>query len=125
MEQNQGNNAREARYRELLQANPALIEGLPPKEQRIAEKVAAGEAVPFVANDESISEDAVWHLLDTLFRNATGNHTPRPVETGGLGSDTDAGVSGGYGETGFGSISSDVPYMEEEEEPESRSSERR
>lgn len=109
--------AREERYRDLLNANPAVFEGLPTQERRIAEQVARGERVAFVANDESISEEAVWHLLERLARAVTGTQTPRPVETGGLGSDTDPGVSGGYGETGFGSISSDVPYMTDDDDP--------
>ena len=106
---------RAARYRDLLNANPALYEALPAKEQRIAEKVASGEPVAFVANDESMSEGAIWHLLEMLARNAEGQPPVHPVETGGLGSDTDPGVTGGYGETGFGSLSSDNEYMNENE----------
>ena len=37
------------------------------------------------------------------------------METAGLGSDTDPGVSGGYGDTGFGAIGNDgpMPVLEE------------
>jgi hypothetical protein len=41
------------------------------------------------------------------------------VETGGLGSDTDPGVTGGYGDTGFGSLGNEPPFPTPEE-PEGR-----
>jgi len=37
------------------------------------------------------------------------------VETGGFGSDTDPGVTGGYGETGFGSLGTEPPFPTPEE----------
>lgn len=48
-----------------------------------------------------------------------GGHPARPqVETGGLGSDTDPGVTGGYGDTGFGSLGNEPPFPTPEEPPE-------
>jgi len=45
--------------------------------------------------------------LSTAARLASGQTVAQPVETGGFGSDTDPGITGGYGETGFGSLSAD------------------
>ena len=39
-----------------------------------------------------------------------------PVETGGLGADTDPGVTGGYGDTGFGAL--DIEPIPDNTEPE-------
>ncbi|HET7037340.1 MAG TPA: hypothetical protein VFI42_16765 [Thermomicrobiaceae bacterium] len=100
---------RAAAYRALLNDNIALVESLPDKEQRIAERVAAGEPIPFIANDESVSEGAVWHLLGQLARFVRGDEPAEPAVTGGLGSDTEPGVTGGYGDTAMGSLDSDFP----------------
>ncbi|HEU5423909.1 MAG TPA: hypothetical protein VFU72_10245 [Nitrolancea sp.] len=110
---------RAATYRTLLNDNYALVESLPDKEQRIAERVAAGEPIPFVANDESISEGAVWRLLEHLARFIRGEEPVEPSVTGGLGSDSEPGVTGGYGETAMGSLESDFPLPDpdEPEEP--------
>ena len=40
---------------------------------------------------------------------AAGKAPTERAEIGGLGSDTDPGVTGGYGETGFGSIGNEPP----------------
>ena len=44
----------------------------------------------------------------------------QPVESGGFGSDTDPGITGGYGDTGFGSLGNEPPYPVSEE-PEEQS----
>lgn len=42
---------------------------------------------------------AEWNTLNNAARMAAGQQI-RPVETGGFGSDTDPGVTGGYGDPG-------------------------
>ena len=91
-------NDRASAYRELLKNNPALVESLPAKEQRIAERVAAGELIPFVANDEAVSEGAIWHLLEGWARYLRGEEPGVPIVTGGLGSEASPGVEVGTGE---------------------------
>ncbi|MHB0869587.1 MAG: helix-turn-helix transcriptional regulator [Chloroflexota bacterium] len=100
----------EQSYRELsdrLSSAPGLVESLPDREQRIAQMIAEGRRPYEIAMEEGISEDAVWVYVRSL-NNATMAPTQptftRGYETAGLGSDTDPGVTGGYGDTGFGAI---------------------
>ena len=86
---------------------------------RVVRDVLAGQDVYAVAQAHQISEQAVWDLLGRAARAATGRPAAQ-VETGGLGSDTDPGVSGGYGETGFGSLGAEPPFPTPEEPREQR-----
>ncbi|MGI5837830.1 MAG: helix-turn-helix transcriptional regulator [Chloroflexota bacterium] len=114
----------ERTYRALanrLSSLPGLVETLPDQEQRVAEMVAEGRRPYEIAMAEGISEDAVWTIVRAL-ANATmapaQPTTTRGYETAGIGSDTDPGVTGGYGDTGFGSIGAEEGGPAVTEEPE-------
>lgn len=92
----------------------AFVQSLPPVERRIATLARDGRPLWEIAHDVGMSEEAAARLLDGVVAAVTGR--PRPeVETGGLGSDTDPGVSGGYGDTGFGAL--DVEPIPNNTEP--------
>ncbi len=97
--------AEEQSYRELgerLRTTAGLVETLPEQEQRMAEMIARGQKPYEIAMAEGISEEAVWTFVRSLANAATVSS--RGYETAGLGADTDPGVTGGYGDTGFGAI---------------------
>lgn len=100
----------ERSYRELadrLTGVPGLVESLPDREQRIAEMIVEGQRPYEIAMAEGISEDAVWTFVRSLANATMAPSRPiftRGYETAGLGADTDPGVTGGYGDTGFGAI---------------------
>jgi hypothetical protein len=73
-----------------------------------------GEDVYTIAQRYGMGEQAVWEVLSSAARAAAGKAVGQ-VETGGLGSDTDPGVTGGYGETGFGSLGTEPPFPTPEE----------
>jgi hypothetical protein len=87
----------------LLSGAQAYIQTLPAVERRIATLAANGMPVWEIAQQTRESEGAVWRTLDGIVAVVTGRDV-EPVETGGLGADTDPGVRGGYGETGFGAL---------------------
>jgi DNA-binding CsgD family transcriptional regulator len=91
---------------EQLQQQPGLGEQLPSQEGAIVRAALDGQSVYEIAQQQQVSEGFVWTTLSNAARMATGQQI-QPVETGGYGSDTDPGVTGGYGETGFGSLSAD------------------
>ena len=102
--------ASDARMRELLaqlDQNPGFAATLPSDEGAIVRDAVAGSSVYQIAQQHSTSEANVWRILGSAAQLARGNPPARQVETGGFGSDTDPGVTGGYGETGFGSLSAD------------------
>ncbi|HET7095053.1 MAG TPA: hypothetical protein VFI22_16295 [Thermomicrobiales bacterium] len=81
----------------------AFIQSLPPVERRIATLARDGRPLWEIAHDVGMSDEAAARLLDGVIAAVTGRARSE-VETGGLGSDTDPGVSGGYGDTGFGAL---------------------
>lgn len=85
----------------LLQGAHEFILALPPEDRHIASMAANGLPVWEIAQQMRMSEGAVAHLLDGIVAALTGREVV-PVETGGLGSDTDAGISGGYDPEPFG-----------------------
>ncbi|HEY8446056.1 MAG TPA: hypothetical protein VIL01_03045 [Thermomicrobiales bacterium] len=87
----------------LLSEAQAFIRTLPSVERRIALMAAQGRPAWEIANEMQMSEAAVWRVLDGVLALVTGRNLA-PVETGGLGADTDPGVTGGYGDTGFGAL---------------------
>ena len=91
---------------EQLRQDPGLAEQLPSREGEIVRDALNGLDVYQIAQQHRLSENAVWGTLRNAARAASGQPIS-PVESGGLGSDTDPGVTGGYGETGFGSLSAD------------------
>jgi len=126
MEERELSGEDERTYRELanrLNSLPGLVRTLPDQEQRVAEMVAEGIRPYEIAMAEGISEDAVWTIVRSLAYATmapTQPITSRGYETAGIGSDTDPGVTGGYGDTGFGSIGADEEGPAVTEEPESK-----
>ncbi len=85
----------------LLEDAHEYIQSLPMEERHIASMAAKGAPVWEIAQQMRISEGAVAHTLDRIVSALTGRDTEQ-VETGGLGADTDPGVSGGYDPEPFG-----------------------
>jgi DNA-binding NarL/FixJ family response regulator len=85
----------------LLQDGHDFILALPPEERHIATLAANGAPVWEIAQQMRMSEGAVAHTIDSIIAALTGREVEQ-VETGGLGADTDAGVSGGYDPEPFG-----------------------
>ncbi|HEY0738939.1 MAG TPA: hypothetical protein VGD69_28735 [Herpetosiphonaceae bacterium] len=102
----QRSDERMASLLEQLQQQPGLGAQLPSQEGEIVRAALDGQSVYEIAQQHQVSEGFVWTTLSNAARMATGQQI-QPVETGGYGSDTDPGVTGGYGETGFGSLSAD------------------
>ena len=84
------------------------IHTLPSTERRIATLAAEGQPVWAIAQAIGISEAAVARTLDGVLAAVEGRELSQ-VETGGLGADTDPGVTGGYGDTGFGALDTEPP----------------
>ncbi len=92
-----------------LRQNPGVVGGLPGEERTMAEAALGGASAQDIAQEHGISVEAVWTALGNAARLASGAGIAHKVEVGGLGSDTDPGVQGGYGDTGFGSLDTDPP----------------
>lgn len=88
---------------EQLRRDPSLAERLPSQESAMVRGALDGKSVYEIASACQTSEASVWRVLGSAAREASGAEV-HPVETGGFGSDTEPGVTGGYGETGFGSL---------------------
>lgn len=109
----------QARWDELiatLRADPTLASRLVGDEASMVRQALAGDSVYEIAQQHQVSEEVVWNRLHNAARLVVGwPAATAPVETGGLGSDTDPGVTGGYGDTGFGAIGNEPPYPTPEE----------
>jgi hypothetical protein len=103
------------RYARVFKQRPGLVEGLPATESAIARAAACRESVHEIAQEHGIIELAVWNRLESLTRGISGQTPAHPTETASLGSDTDPDVTGGYGETSFGSLGNDPPIVTPEE----------
>ena len=97
-----------------LRQEPGIAEQLPNQEGAIVRDALGGQDVYAIAQQQHVSEQAVWDILSNAARAAAGRQAAQ-IETGGLGSDTDPGVSGGYGDTGFGSLGNEPPEAIPEE----------
>jgi hypothetical protein len=86
---------------ELLRRSHDYILTLPPDERHIATMAANGSPIWEIAQEMRMSDGAVAHVIDRVVAALTGR-VSEPVETGGLGADTDPGVSGGYDPDPFG-----------------------
>ena len=93
-----GQNAETTR---ILQEAHDYILTLPPQERHIATMAANGSSIWEIAQEMRISDAAVAGVIDRLVAVLSGRETER-VETGGLGADTDPGVSGGHDPEPFG-----------------------
>ena len=85
----------------ILRAGHEYILGLPPDERHIAARAAEGAPVWEIAQEMRVSVAAVAHTIDRVVAALSGRDV-EPVETGGLGADTDPGVTGGYDPEPFG-----------------------
>jgi DNA-binding CsgD family transcriptional regulator len=79
----------------LLREAHAYILTLPPQERHIATMAAEGAPTWEIAQEMRISDAAVAHVIDRIVAMLSGRAIEQ-VETGGLGADTDPGVTGGY-----------------------------
>jgi DNA-binding CsgD family transcriptional regulator len=79
----------------ILSDAMTYIESLPPMERRVAELAAAGEPNWEISAEVGISDGAVASMIARTLRAIDGDDGER-VEVGGLGADTDPGISGGY-----------------------------
>ena len=95
----------------------SYIQTLPSQERHIATLAAGGMPVWEIAQEVRVSEAAVARTLDSVVAAVTGREVT-PVETGGLGADTDPGITGGYGDTGFGAL--DTEPIPDNTEPDER-----
>lgn len=98
-----------------LEQMPGLAETLPGDQGDIVRDALDGKPVYEIANDRRLAPEYVWEVLGNAARMAAGNAPAERAEIGGLGSDTDPGVTGGYGDTGFGSIGNEPPIPNPEE----------
>jgi hypothetical protein len=106
-----------SRLVEQLRQMPGLADQLPAEQGNIVRMALEGSDVHDIANQNRVTEATVWAVLGNAARMASGQAPLERAETGGLGSDTDPGVTGGYGETGFGSLGIEGPGMPNPEEP--------
>lgn len=83
---------------EPLRDMPGVVAQLPAAEGAMIQAALDGSSVYEIAQQNGISEAAVWSLLQRVTQLALGRTQPR-TEVGGLGSDTDPGVQGGYDAT--------------------------
>ncbi len=100
---------------EELRESPGLAETLPGDQSDIVRDALDGKPVYEIANDRRLAPEYVWEVLSNAARMAAGKAPTQRAEIGGLGSDTDPGVTGGYGDTGFGSIGNEPPIPNPEE----------
>ncbi len=106
-----------ARLVEQLQGVPGLAEQLPMEQGNIVRMALEGNSVHDIANENRVTEATVWEVLGNAARMAGGQPPTQRVEQAGLGSDTDPGVTGGYGDTGFGAIGNEGPGVPNPDEP--------
>ena len=87
----------------LLRDAPAYVLALPPQDRQIASLAAGGDPIWAIAQQVGMSDEAVARRLDNIVAALSGREV-EPVETGGLGADTDPGVTGGYDPEPFGEL---------------------
>ncbi|MCL5960135.1 MAG: hypothetical protein M1358_12635 [Chloroflexi bacterium] len=88
---------------EKLREEVDYVHVLPPLEARVARLAVDGRQPYEIAQELRLSDEAVWEILHR-FHKALFGIAPQGQAQGGLGSDTEPGVTGGYGDTGFGGI---------------------
>lgn len=100
---------------EQLRQRPGLVQQLPEPERAVVRSALEGEDLHTIADKHRLDEAAVWRILDDAARWASGKPRPHAPEQAGLGSDTEPGVHGGYGNTAFGSLGNEPPTPTPEE----------
>lgn len=106
---------RMTRLVEKLKPHADQIERLPGEEGLIVREALQGRSVYEIAQTHRMSEAAIWNILGNTARDVSGEPARQPTETSGLGSDTEPGVTGGYGDTAFGSLGNEPPIPAPEE----------
>lgn len=106
---------------EKIREDPGLDRHLPILESRIVRAALAGRDAGEIAQLLGVSEGYVWTLIANAAREA--DVKAERSESAGLGSDTDPGVTGGYGETGFGSLDEETPMTGTDESYEAEEAE--
>lgn len=86
---------------DLLRGAHEYILSLPSEERHIAAMAADGAPTWQIAQEMRISDAAVANVVSRIIAALSGREI-EPVETGGLGADTDPGVTGGYDSEPFG-----------------------
>ncbi len=74
-----------------LAAQPGLVAGLPAADTAIVRAALAGADVYTIAQQQGVTEAAIWAALTNAARTAAGQAPTHPVEVGGLGSDPSPG----------------------------------
>ena len=92
-----------ARIVEMLELSPGITEGTPGPEGAMVRDALRGLSIYEIAQQHQTSERAVWEVLGNAARAASGQPIQQ-VEIGSanVGVDTEDGVTGSYGDTGFG-----------------------
>lgn len=85
-----------------LAAQPGLVAGLPSADAAIVRAALAGADVYSIAQEQGVTEAAIWAALTSAARTATGQTPTHPVEVGGLGSDPSPGDDATAGHTAIG-----------------------
>ena len=80
-------NERLAQVVEQIRQAPGLLEQLPEQEASLARQALQGLSVYELAQQQRISEGAVWSHLESIARLASGQTTRQVEVGGGLGSD--------------------------------------
>ncbi len=76
---------------EQLAARPGLAAGLPAADAAIVRAALAGADVYTIAQQQGVTEAAIWTALTAAARTAAGHAPAHPAEVGGLGSDPSPG----------------------------------
>lgn len=104
-----------ARLVRELARRPGLVEQLDEQERAVVRAALDGQSIHEIASEQRLEEAAVWRILDDAARWAIGKPPTRAPEQAGLGSDTEPGIHGGYGDTAFGSLGNEPPIPNPEE----------
>ncbi len=86
-----------------LAAQPGVVAGLPAGDAAIVRAALAGGDVYSIAQEQGVTEAAIWATLTNAARTATGQAPAQPVEVGGLGSDPSPGDDATSGDPAVGS----------------------
>lgn len=76
---------------EQIRQAPWLLEQLPEREASLARQALQGWSIYEIAQQQQLSEGAVWSQLQSIARLASGQPTRQVEIGGGLGSDFGAG----------------------------------
>ncbi len=98
-----------------IREDPGLPGRIPDPQRSVVEDALDGKNIHDIAQSRRLDEETVWAMLTNAARAASGEPPAHKIESAGMGSDTEPGPTGGYGETGFGSIGNESPPPTPEE----------